>query len=110
QSRFGKPSKRGYHNKEWGSMMKSIGLMPSTTGAVGGKQTGFRVSHYIIPDGPYAQAFAALAATGWRLNLESAVVPGNRAPPSKVKFSCEGCAANAWGKPNSELVCKACLL
>jgi predicted SprT family Zn-dependent metalloprotease len=28
----GKPSARGYHNKEWAAKMKSIGLQPSSTG------------------------------------------------------------------------------
>ena len=37
---FGEPSKRGYHNKQWAAKMKSIGLQPSNTGAVGGKETG----------------------------------------------------------------------
>jgi hypothetical protein len=31
---------------------------------------------YIIPDGPFTKAFAKLAATGWKLNLQSAHRPG----------------------------------
>jgi hypothetical protein len=111
QARFGKPSKRGYHNREWAEMMKTIGLMPSNSGAIGGKETGQQMSHFIIPNGPFAQAFAKLAATGWRLNLQSTVVAGGtKAPSSKLKFTCQDCAANAWAKPTSELVCKTCLL
>ena len=44
----GKAPKGGYHDKKWGMMMKLIGLHPSNTGAVGGKETGNRMSHYII--------------------------------------------------------------
>jgi hypothetical protein len=33
-------------------MMEAIGLMPSSTGAPGGKRIGDRVSHWIVPDGP----------------------------------------------------------
>src|SRR6516225_7439349 len=62
-------SARGYHNKEWAAKMKAIGLQPSSTGGVGGKETGQRMSSYIIPDGPFANAFTKLAATGWKLNL-----------------------------------------
>jgi SprT-like family len=109
QYRFGKPSARGYHNKEWAAMMKEIGLQPSSTGAVGGKETGQRVSHYIFPGGAYAQAFAALAATGWKLNLQSAPhAGGTKAPPSKVKFTCPVCGWNVWGKPDTEVVHKPC--
>jgi hypothetical protein len=70
QHRFGTPSKRGYHNKEWAASMKAIGLMPSNTGAVGGKETGQQMDHYIIPGGAFACAFAELA--GHRLEAEPA--------------------------------------
>jgi predicted SprT family Zn-dependent metalloprotease len=72
QHAFGKPSGRGYHNAEWAAKMKAVGLQPSSTGMVGGKETGQRMSHYVIPEGPFMQAFAKLAATGWKLNLQSA--------------------------------------
>ena len=72
QEVFGKPSKGGYHNREWAEQMKAIGLQPSSTGEIGGKETGSRMMDYVIPDGPFAKAFAKLAATGWKMNLESA--------------------------------------
>src|SRR5262249_24040287 len=98
QQQYGKPASRGYHNKEWAAKMKTIGLQPSNTGAVGGKETGQQMQHYVIPGGPFAGACAALAATGWKLNLESAPRPGEqRGPNSKTKFTCSGCGQNAWG-------------
>jgi hypothetical protein len=109
QEAHGTPSKRGYHNKEWAAKMKSIGLQPSSTGAVGGKETGHSVSHYIIPDGPFTKAFAKLAASGWKLNLQSAHRPGaQKGPSSKTKFTCPDCGANAWGKPDLEIACIPC--
>jgi predicted SprT family Zn-dependent metalloprotease len=72
QEDHGTPSPRRYHNKEWAAKMKSLGLQPSSTAAVGGKETGQNVSHYIIAGGSFTQAFAQLAATGWKLNLQSA--------------------------------------
>ena len=109
QQVFGKPSARGYHNREWAAMMKDIGLMPSSTGAVGGKETGQQMSHYIIPGGAYAQAFKELAAADWRLNLQSTIHPGgSKAPPSKVKFTCPSCGSNMWGKPDSKDICGEC--
>ena len=40
----GKPSKNGYHNKEWSKKMESLGLIPSSKGKEGGKKTGYRMS------------------------------------------------------------------
>ena len=109
QYRFGKPGSRGYHNKEWAAKMKAIGLMPSNTGAVGGKETGQQMTHYILPDKAFAQAFAELAATGWKLNLQSTIFAGgSKAPSSKVKFSCGLCDQNAWGKPDLAIRCDLC--
>jgi hypothetical protein len=108
---LGKPAARGYHNKEWAAKMKSIGLQPSSTGMVGGKETGQRMSDYIIPGGPFTMAFAKLAATGWKLNLQSAHhAGGKKAPSSKVKFTCPTCGQNAWGKPDLEILCTHCFL
>ena len=109
QHAFGKPSARGYHNKEWAAKMKAIGLQPSNTGMVGGKETGQRMMDYIIPGGRFEQTYEKLAGTGWRLNLQSAHRPGGqKAPNSKVKFTCANCQQNAWGKPDLAILCELC--
>jgi hypothetical protein len=109
QQQHGKPAARGYHNKEWAARMKAIGLQPSNSGGVGGKETGQQMSHYVIDNGAFACGFAKLAATGWKLNLESA----HRAGPqggrnSKTKFTCSECGQNAWGKPDLAVTCTPC--
>jgi hypothetical protein len=98
-----------YHDKKWVAIMKGVGLQPSSTGAVGGKETGHSVSHYIIPGGPFDKAFAELAVTGWKLNLQSAHCSGKngRGNSSKTKFTCT-CGQNAWGKPDLEIRCDLC--
>ena len=53
QSAFGKPGRRRYHNHEWAQKMKKVGFHPSDTGQPGGKETGERVSHYVIAGGPF---------------------------------------------------------
>ncbi len=40
QQHHGKPSRTGYHNKEWAAKMIEVGLVPSATGQKGGKQVG----------------------------------------------------------------------
>jgi predicted SprT family Zn-dependent metalloprotease len=103
-----KPS-RAYHNREWAAKMQTVGLTPSSTGMVGGKTTGAHMAHYITDGGPFSQAFATLAATGWKLNLESAPRDGGaRSPPSKVKSICPVCGGNAWAKPDYAIACVAC--
>ena len=104
------PKRRGYHNKEWAAKMIALGLMPSSTGMVGGKTTGARMAHYIVDGGPFSKAFADLAASGWKLNLESTKVLGQpRGRESKVKFTCPDCAQNVWGKPDTYVLCGSCL-
>jgi hypothetical protein len=91
--------------------MKEIGLQPSTTGEPGGKESGQSVTHYIIPGGAYADAFAKLAATSFRLNWQSAWFDGGESrkkAASKTKYTCPTCGANAWAKPNTPLICGAC--
>jgi SprT-like family len=107
----GKPSARGYHNKEWAAKMKAIGLQPSSTGMVDGKETGQRMSDYIIPNGPFTKAFVKLAAKGWKLNLQSAHRPGQKGGVnSKTKFTCSSCGLNVWGKPDADTLCTHCFL
>jgi hypothetical protein len=109
QQAFGAPSARTYHNREWAAKMKTVGLQPSSTGAVGGKETGQSVTHYIIAEGPFAKSFTKLAKTGWCLNLQSAHRPGpNGGAASKTKFTCKSCGQNAWGKPDLAIICKPC--
>jgi predicted SprT family Zn-dependent metalloprotease len=105
----GTAPKRAYHNKEWAAQMKSIGLLPSNTGAVGGKETGSQMSHYILEGGAFQQSFKKLAASGWKLNLQSAPVSGPKGGRnSKTKFTCSECGQNAWGKPDLAVICMHC--
>lgn len=110
QQAHGTPPRRSYHDRQWAAKMKEIGLQPSTTGEPGGKETGQSVTHYIIPAGPYAKAYAKLKAKGLRLHWQSAP-EGKQAKAkkaSKTKFTCPDCGQNAWAKPDALLICGAC--
>jgi len=67
QQEFGKPSRSGYHNREWADKMESIGLMPSATGEPGGKRTGQHMSDYPLPGGRFLAAARGFTAGGRRL-------------------------------------------
>jgi hypothetical protein len=91
--------------------MKEIGLQPTDTGEPGGKETGQKVTHYIIAGGAYARADAKLKARGLQLNWQSAP-EGEKAKAtkkaSKTKFTCPDCEQNAWAKPDAALICGVC--
>lgn len=109
QHEHGKPSKRGYHNKEWAAKMKEVGLYPSNSGMVGGKETGQQMTHYIVAAGSFDRSYERLQAKGWKLNLQSAMRGNDSAArKSKTKFSCPSCGQNAWGKPDLAVTCTPC--
>lgn len=109
QHALGKPSRNGYHNREWADKMISIGLIPSDTGQPGGRQTGSRVTHYIQPGGPFETVCDALLADGLKLQWAS---KGREraAPQSKVRYTCPLCELNLWGRPEAPCICGACFV
>ena len=113
QHHFGKPSRSGYHNREWAWMMKAVGLIPSDTAAPGGKEIGQRVSHYIEPGGRFDRACAELVSQGFDpLYVERWSEGGEKArkkkAASKTRYTCPDCQTNAWAKPDVHLVCGVC--
>jgi hypothetical protein len=112
QAHFGNPSRKAYHNKEWAEKMKSIGLQPSDTGETGGKETGQKMNHYIIAGGAFDKANAVLLQGGFALSWADAAIIDKVAKPKKsgarVKYTCPGCGANAWGKGELHLICADC--
>lgn len=129
QQEFGKPSRRGYHNKEWAKKMEEIGLMPSDTGAPGGKPVGQKMSHYIVEDGPYDRAFQVMPkeltlpfvarefilvspdpsqGEGGEDEGEGEEPKKEKPKGSKLKYSCPECSSNVWGKEGLNLVCGDC--
>ena len=93
QHHHGKPGRGGYHNKEWAGKMKQVGLYPSDTQAEGGKETGDRMSHYILPSGPFTGAMDDLERRGFIIPwAEVLVIPvdGNSShsrPSSRANLS-----------------------
>jgi predicted SprT family Zn-dependent metalloprotease len=112
QQQHGKPSRTGYHNKEWANKMRAVGLVPSSTGQPGGQEVGQKVSHYIAAGGVFAVACADLLASG-RVELAYIERWGDEATrkkkaASKTKYTCGSCGANAWAKPETHLICGEC--
>jgi predicted SprT family Zn-dependent metalloprotease len=110
QQTHGRPPRKGYHDREWAAKMLEIGLQPSNTGELGGKETGQSMSHYILPDGRYSKVFAKLAATGFQLHWQSApaIQQGKAKKASKNKYTCPQCGQNAWAGTQAQLICGVC--
>ena len=128
QQHYGKPSRNGYHNGEWVTKMLALGLRPISHDNPG-KMTGQKVSHKIVAGGAYDAAHQALLHTGFVLTWQSVpedvvIVKGEvqRRDPdaaerqrekmrsSKTKYTCPQCAANAWAKLGSNLICGNCMV
>lgn len=119
QRHFGKPGTRGYHNKEFARFMKEVGLYPSNTGAEGGKETGYQMTHYIVRGGPFDVATRKLLLGGFTISWHDVharpIQKGDPQPlsppekkPTRQKFSCPKCHLNAWAKYEAPLVCGKC--
>lgn len=108
QQVLGKPARMGYHNKEWGTKMKEIGLHPSNTSEPGGKETGQKMSHYIVDGGKFEVAFNSMPQE-YLLPLRFAM-PGLKlgAKKSKFKYECPTCEAKIWGKKDMSVKCLNC--
>lgn len=114
QEHFGKPSRGGYHNKQWAEKMESVGLMPSSTGEEGGKKTGQNISDYPIPGGPFLRACENLLATGFNITWgdipdEDSDASTSNNGSNRYKYTCPGCGSNVWGKPGLNVVCGDCM-
>ena len=130
QAWFGTPGRRGYHNREWADHMIALGLHPSNTGKPDGKQTGERMTHYIVADGPFHAVATDLIASGFTLSWGDYLQPAGdgeegggqdgeptgirkrmtAASSGRVRFSCPSCKSKAWGKPSLRVACADCRL
>lgn len=99
-----KPTKTP-HDKEWAAKMEEIGLMPSSTGAEGGKRTGRRVSHYIIEGGTFDKAEKKFKG---KIEWRGAPIPVEKKGSKRTKYTCPLCDLNAYAKPDVLLLCGAC--
>jgi predicted SprT family Zn-dependent metalloprotease len=109
QAAYGKQVRKGYHDKQWGSEMKRIGLHPSATGQAGGKETGSSMSHYIIPRHSFDILCDELLEQGFKLNWQSFIAQGKAAKKAtRAKFVCPDCKLQAMAKPTAKLSCYQC--
>ena len=111
QHHYGKPARKGYHDKQWAAKMHEIGLIPTATGEEGGKETGQKMTHFIEENGLFARVVAKLLvehpAILYHDRSETDTARKKKAA-SKTKYTCPDCGLNAWAKPDAPLVCGTC--
>jgi hypothetical protein len=109
QHHYGTPPRNGYHDKQWAVEMRRVGLIPSSTGAPGGRPTGQSMSHYPEPGGMFERAVGELLANGFILDWGDAPEADKaRKRAGRLNYSCASCDINVRGKPGLHLICGDC--
>src|SRR5712692_1717830 len=100
QHHYGKPPRKGYHDRQWAVKMHEVGLIHTANGEEGGEENG-----------RFARAVSKLLAE------HPAILYSDRSDndaarkkkaASKTKYTCPTCGLNAWAKPEAPLVCGDC--
>lgn len=114
QHRFGQDKpKKGHHNAEWGKKMRKCGLIPSHTGAPGGRTTGKNMADYPDEGGIFDKFYEEEFDKGIDLTLTTRVIEPGESKPNKPKVKqvtliCPECKATARTKEGNELECLKC--
>lgn len=118
QYQFGTFSKGGYHNKEWATKMKEVGLQPYNTKAPE-KETGYTLNHKPIEGGKAPALAQELVDDGWGFKIRAALsttIQGGqfkqedkrRRQTRKHKYICANCDTQAYGKADLNIICGEC--
>jgi predicted SprT family Zn-dependent metalloprotease len=111
QHEQGTPSSGKGHNREWGEMMKRVGLYPSSTAQPGGKETGDKVSHYVIEGGVFDLLMKKLPSELKFpfMGLDGTIQKVKKTPKkSKFRYACGECGMRVWAKEGVNVVCGEC--
>ena len=112
-----KGKRTAYHDKEFAEIMERVGLICSTTGEPGGKQTGRRVSHYVLDGGAFEKlTIDAPESLKTPFTINNNLFGRERnfrdehskTLKLKIKYECPNCKNKVWGKPNLQINCVPC--
>jgi hypothetical protein len=89
------------------------------TGAPGGKETGYRMDHYIVEGGRFDLSYARFETIGQTIGWGDAVAAPSAGggagegvvedpKPKRLKFVCPGCGQNVYGSPKTAVRCDPC--
>lgn len=98
--------KRGYHNKEWATMMERVGLAPYNVSDPS-KRTGMRCSHKIVPGGVFELAMEKMPEE-FKFPFRGLPMGGSKGKTGYHKWICSTCKQVARAKGNAKLACIPC--
>ncbi len=115
QFELGTESRPTYHNIHWAMKMKAMGLQPSHSGTVGGRETGQTMDQLVITGGLFQKACQVLLKTGFEVHWAEALSgrgaaseDGPKVKVGRVNWICPSCGLNAMAKPSAYLICGTC--
>lgn len=111
QAVFGKPARKGYHNREWSEKMRDIGLQPVSSQLGVDSDVGQSMTHVVIPLGEFETACQRIEKDAVIPYTAISLAPrakAKKAKANKVKYTCQSCEANVWGKPDLHVRCEDC--
>jgi hypothetical protein len=92
--------------------MREVGLIPTATGEIGGKETGQKMNHLIEEGGRFQRAYEDFLALHPTILYADRVIAEEKKRKkklaSKTKYTCPSCFLNAWAKPAAPLLCGDC--
>ena len=105
----GKASRKGYHNREWAEKMKTIRLIPSDSGEVGGKETGQQMKQYVEKGGKFEKAYEEIAGK-YEIPFHTfgEEKKGEKEEKERERYVCKGCGWSVWSKGGLEALCGKC--
>lgn len=101
QQLFGKPSRSGYHNKEFAEIMEARGLWTTSNGRMDGRRTGQKITHVILEGGAFERSFARMPEEVYLPFICQRRSPQLKQPRdrSKTKYTCPATGKSFWAPP-----------
>ncbi|ENU23525.1 hypothetical protein F993_01678 [Acinetobacter proteolyticus] len=107
QQIFGKPSRNGYHNREWAEKMKIVGLQPISCDGKG-SETGQKMSHEPIKDGKAFEVFNLIMEAGYKREIIEKPFIKTVRNTTRYKYKCSQCDQKVYGGKSSNILCGRC--
>lgn len=106
-----KSSVKGYHSKKWAAKMEEIGLIPTNTGCIGGKKTGYVITQVIKENGSFDRFVKKMIENGFTISWKDSFFSTEKTVKEKkkkrYKYKCS-CGHSIWAKKGLNILCCDC--
>ncbi|MEM7757939.1 MAG: SprT-like domain-containing protein [Cyanobacteria bacterium P01_A01_bin.40] len=94
---------QGYHNRYWSEKMAEIGLPATHDGTIEGRKSGYKMQHWIKPEGKFAQALKEMPQNYFPWQGEVSLKKHH--PPARIKYICPVCNNVVMAGKNRKMLC-----